>query len=335
MRESNAPLRRAVFPTVIGVASLSAPPVCAQEETPQYENLRVLPPDISRNALGRVMLDNLRGLGLRRLAGEGCLFCHVGGMDTPRDQWDYASDDKATKRKARAMMAMVEAINGEHLAGLEDRIDSTLAVTCYTCHAGRTDPRPLSSVLWSAYEAGGIDSAESRYRRLRSRYYGGDAYDFRVGVLPGIAVRMADAGAIDDAIAMAALNVEMFPGVAVAERAWAQLRLERDIDARGVEVALLAFGDIESDISSGIVSPALFDGLAWRLFRSNRRPAAVALMEANYARFPERYIPNESMAFIRRDSGDLAGALEILERWLEQHPNHERARNLLINMRGG
>ena len=312
-----------------------ASPVFAQDRDAEFENLKVLPPDISRDDLGEIMLDNLRGLGLRRLAGEGCLFCHVGDMEQPRDSWDYASDDKPTKRKARVMMAMVQAINQDHLTNLETRIDSNHRVTCYTCHAGRTDPRPLVTVLWESYEAGGIDSAQSHYRVLRGRYFGGDAYDFRVGALSGLATGMADRGAFDDAIAMAALNVEVFPNEAAAKRVWVRYRFERTINASGVDAALNELDRMEPELAEGVVSPSILDVVGWRLFRRDRKPEATAILSHNLEKFPEEYIPNESMAFILNERGDKEPALRILERWLEKHPTHDRARNLLINLRGG
>ena len=75
----------------------------------------------------------------------------------------------------------------------------------------------------------------SNYRELRDRYFAGSAYDFRAHVLPGIATRMANAGAIDDAIALTLLNVEVYPDVPSAKQAWVVLMLERTIDAKGVE----------------------------------------------------------------------------------------------------
>ena len=109
------------------MAACLALPATAEEK--KYENLQVLPPDISREDLGTVMLDNLRGLGLRRLAGEGCLFCHVGDLEKPRAEWDYASDAKPMKQKARVMMAMVRAINKDYIGTLKDRTDPSLQVT--------------------------------------------------------------------------------------------------------------------------------------------------------------------------------------------------------------
>ncbi len=308
-------------------------PVLAQDRDAGFENLKVLPPNITQNDLGEVMLGNLRGLGLRRLAGEGCLFCHVGDMDQPRDSWDYASDDKPTKRKARVMMAMVQAINQDHLVNLETRIDSSFRVTCNTCHAGRTDPRPLPTVLWAAYEAGGVDSTQSRYRALRNRYFGSDAYDFRIGVLSSLATRMADGGAFDDAIAMAAINVEVFPNEAAAKRVWVRYRLERTINASGVEAALNELDRMEPELAEGVASPSILDAVGWRLFRKDRKEEATAVLSRNLEKFPEEYIPNESMAFILNERGEKEPALRILEQWLDKHPDHDRARNLLINLR--
>ncbi len=90
---------------VVVVAALltaaAARPTGAQDANPRYTNLQVLPSDISDAELGQIMLDNLSGLGLQRRAGEGCLYCHAGSLDVPRNEWDYASDEKPAKEKAR------------------------------------------------------------------------------------------------------------------------------------------------------------------------------------------------------------------------------------------
>ena len=99
---THPPASRAALGTITLVLLLCCAPILhAQDTSRVYENLQVLPSDISEDALNRIMLGNLRGLGLPRLEGRGCLFCHVGDMDRPRDEWDYASDEKLTKRKAR------------------------------------------------------------------------------------------------------------------------------------------------------------------------------------------------------------------------------------------
>lgn len=298
-----------------------------------YENLKVLPHDISPSELNQAMLENLRGLGLRRLAGEGCLLCHVGDLETPRTEWDYASDAKPMKEKARVMMAMTKAINEKFLGTLETRVDPSFRVTCMTCHTGRTDPRPLVDVLWSTYEADGIDGASEKYRNLRERYLGSKAYDFRDHILPGLALYMANQGKIDDAIELMALNVEANPESASARRKWISLRLERIVGEKGVEEALAELDRMEPTLDPGVVTPAVLDLVAWRLNRTDRQAQGHALIEANLAKFLEEYIPHESMAFILSSTDRKEEAFALLEKWIEIHPDHDRAKRLLINLR--
>lgn len=315
---------------IVGVLSLVVE-ARAQETERQYENLKVLPEDISEDALNEIMLQNLRGLGLRRLAGEGCLFCHVGDLEQPRSEWDWPSDEKPTKRKARVMMAMVQSINQQHLTQLEERIDSTFQVTCQSCHKGRTDPRPLGQVILAAYEAGGIDSAVSRYRALRERYLGSDAYDFRVSVLTSVATELSTRKAFDDAIALAGLNAEVHPEDAGAAIVRVRLVLERTASTEGIEAALAQFDEMDAEV----VHPFVLDWLGWRLRRQGREMEGNVALRRNLEKFPDDYVPNESVAFILDDGGDKAGAVRLLEAWLERHPDHARARRLLVNIRGG
>lgn len=127
-------------------------------------------------------------------------------MDAPRDEWDFASDEKETKLKGRVMMAMVKDINANHLSQLDNRLDESLSVSCITCHSGRTDPRPLPDVLRAAYSEEGISAAIEKYHELRDRYFGAGAYDFRPEVLVRLANGLAQQGAWDDALALARLN---------------------------------------------------------------------------------------------------------------------------------
>ena len=295
-----------------------------------YENLQVLPSDTSQDELSQVMLENLRGLGLPRRQSEGCLHCHVGDMERPSDTWDWASDAKPEKVKARAMMVMVNEINREHLAKLEARVDPPVTVRCYTCHAGRTDPRALEDVLRAAYREGGIDRAVTRYRELRERYFGGDAYDFRVGVLAGVAFELAGSGGFDDAIALAKLNADVNPSVPAARQTWMQLRLARTAHQSGIEGALAEFDHMRA--SEG-VEPALLDGLGWGLYRQDQQEEALAVFRHNHKQFPDDYIPNESLADALWLQGERAAAIQMFEAWLELHPDHTMARRRLETLR--
>ena len=68
--------------------------------------------------------------------GRRCNFCHVNNQG----QWDYASDAKPEKTTAREMVKLVMDINKttERL-----KLD---AVSCYTCHRGRTSPQSIPAL---------------------------------------------------------------------------------------------------------------------------------------------------------------------------------------------
>src|SRR5512145_2909565 len=51
---------------------------------------------------------------MRNFAGDlgvRCQFCHVGEEGMPLERFDFANDEKRTKKVARQMMLMVEEIN--------------------------------------------------------------------------------------------------------------------------------------------------------------------------------------------------------------------------------
>lgn len=317
----------AIATTVLGVAPMAG----AIQTDSAFTNLQVLPADIAERDLIDAMLENLRGLGLPRRQNEGCLHCHVGDMEQPVATWDFASDAKPAKHKARVMMAMVAAINRDHLSRLDARIDPPQAVTCYTCHAGRPDPRPLPDVLTAAYRRGGIDSVIGRYRELRERYFGADAYDFRVGVLNGLSGQLAASGAYDDALALAELNTEAYPD---DRRAWGNLVVLRLARAGRTDVtdALTEYDRIKSSADSVHLSPAILDALGWPLYRMGRQTDAVILFRRNLAEYPDQYIPNESLADALFFLGEREEAIRLFEAWLERHPDHAMARRRLTNI---
>ena len=122
-----AAIPMALAATVAGVA-----PASAQEQKPK--NLKVLPPDTDIRAVRETMANFTRALGVR------CTYCHVGTDGQPQTM-NYAVDEKPEKEKAREMMRMVGAINGEYLAKLASRKSPKINVGCATCHHGVTEPR--------------------------------------------------------------------------------------------------------------------------------------------------------------------------------------------------
>ncbi len=193
---------------------LLALPEAAGAQIPDtYTNLKVLPQDITRDQLVQTMRGFAIGLGVR------CHFCHMGEEGQPFSEWDFASDEKPNKQTARVMLRMVQAINGEYLPQIAHQSHGEAAehehehlhVMCVTCHRGQSRPFMLEQVLTEALDHGGADSAVATYHRLREEYYGGFTYDFRQGVLAGLAVSLVADSNPSAALRMADLNLEFYP----------------------------------------------------------------------------------------------------------------------------
>lgn len=201
--------------TLTGLIMLVASTAGAQYPPTSATNLQVLPPGISIDSLLETMAGFTRALGVR------CTYCHLGRDGQPLDSINFASDARPAKEKARVMLRMVAAINGEHLARLSNRRSPTAAVGCFTCHHGIAVPRPLQQVLLGAYAAGGVDSVRAAYDALRARYFGRAVYDFGEVTLVDVANGVRSSGQLGDAIRLHQLNVEMVPTSTFARRALA------------------------------------------------------------------------------------------------------------------
>jgi len=168
-------------------------------------NLQVLPKDLTRGEVTARMRLIAMALGVR------CEHCHVQttGPDG-REQNDYASDDKDTKKVAREMMRMVNDINDKYLiAGMGRTLRERDRVTCETCHHGLSTPKTIQAALVEAIEAsGGADSAVALYKSLRTRYYGSAAYDFGELAIPEVARLTTQRPAVR---ALLQLNLEHYP----------------------------------------------------------------------------------------------------------------------------
>lgn len=202
-------------PSLLALAGLLAtvPPLAAQAPgkwpPDSLVNTKVIPRDTPVMQVVGQMRNITVALGVR------CPFCHVGQEGQPLSTFDFASDEKPTKRTARQMMLMVEEVNRrldtlphDHARGH----DAThVEVTCRTCHRGIERPIPLSTIIAEATLAGGADSGARTYTALRDRYYGRDAYDFGESSLDVAAFRLARATRYADALALLDLNEEMYP----------------------------------------------------------------------------------------------------------------------------
>lgn len=170
------------------------------------ENLKVLPKDISSDDLSATMRGFAMGLGVR------CETCHVGEPNTPLHTFDFASDEKPMKQKARLMIKMLNEINGELVPRLDDVEKATrVSVRCMTCHRGRPQPQLIEDVMDHQLAENGVDAAVSEYEKLREEYYGSHSYDFSEYVLPMYTKGLAATDQSDAAIAIAEVNAKYFP----------------------------------------------------------------------------------------------------------------------------
>ncbi|MEM7414983.1 MAG: c-type cytochrome [Gemmatimonadota bacterium] len=322
-------LGRGVAAVVLAIGSVAPG---STQEPGGYENLQVLPADISRQELMDIMLRNQQDLGLPRRANEGCLFCHVGSMDVPSREWDWASDANPMKVKARAMMAMVDEINGRWLSDLDRSTE--LEVGCVTCHTGRTNPQPLPQLLHARYEEGGVDDLIETYQALRGRYFAAGAYDFRTHVLAGMAQELSGRGETRDAIRVHQLNIEA-SGDPAARHGLIQLHMVTALEARGIEAMVERYHELKDDHPTEAFTPPLLTQLGWTIFRDGREDAGYRVFELNYEEHPDAYAPTEDLAWGSAAIGDQARALALAEAWVARHPDHELGQRLLSDLRGG
>ena len=181
----------------------------AAEEKDIYadpQNLKVLPQDISSKDLSNTMKGFALGLGVR------CETCHVGESGQPLSTFDFESDEKTMKRKARIMFEMLADINSDYVPQLNEIEDAKrVAVRCVTCHRGRPQPKLIEDELDEQLAETGSSAALARYVELREEYYGSHSYDFSEFTLPMYVQDLAAREQLDAAIALLQLNVDNFP----------------------------------------------------------------------------------------------------------------------------
>ena len=198
------------FMSVVLIALLALPLIANAQQRPDVfadpKNLEVLPDDISSAELGATMRGIAMGVGLR------CNDCHVGEPNAPLHTYDFASDEKSMKLKARLMLEMTNEINTKQVASL-DSIDpaTRVDVRCITCHRGRPQPKLIEDILDEQLARNGADAAVAKYRELREQFHGSHSYDFSEFTLPMYAESVFKRGLVTEAAALAELNTEFFP----------------------------------------------------------------------------------------------------------------------------
>jgi len=297
--------------------------VRAQWPPDSLTNLQVLPADISIDELAPIMAGFTRALGVR------CSHCHVGEESADLGTYDFASDEKELKRKAREMLRMVGEINDRHLAGLPDRNDPPVRVECVTCHHGVRVPRTLQAEALIAYDGGGVDALASRYRELRERYYGRAAYDFGDVPLADVGADLQVRGALADAEAVHALNVESNPGAWFAQWRHSQVALLRAFTELGVDAGVARYRELKARYDARAFQEGSVNQLGYTLLRRERIAEAVAVFRLNVEAHPESWNAHDSLGEGYARAGEKDLAVRSYRRSLELNPGNENAREKL------
>jgi len=163
------------------------------------QNLEVLPADISAADLRDTMKAMSLGTGFR------CSTCHVGEEGQPLTEYDFASDEKELKSKARLMLRMVDTINNTHLKPLGD---DHIKVQCVTCHRGVNKPWLTADILTMAAEEGGTEEMIAEFKAMKKQYYGTHSYDFSEFTLAEFVKARSLAGENEQATAMLDIMLE-------------------------------------------------------------------------------------------------------------------------------
>lgn len=184
------------------ILALSLAAVAAQAQVPdKFTNLQYFPKTVSREELIGVMRGFSFSLNVR------CQYCHAGKEGNNLAETNFASDEKETKKTARTMLRMVDAINQEYIAKLGRATSNR--VECVTCHHGLSIPRTMNAVLAETLEKKDIPAAIARYRELRKQDYGGGQYDFGETPLNQLTESLLKQNKAKEAVAMMELNVEV------------------------------------------------------------------------------------------------------------------------------
>ena len=96
------------------VLGAGAPRIGSAQIPDEFHNLQVLPEEIEKPQLVGIMRGFAMGLGVR------CWYCHVGEEGMPFSEFDFESDEKLTKKKARFMLEMTQYLDEERLPGLTE-----------------------------------------------------------------------------------------------------------------------------------------------------------------------------------------------------------------------
>lgn len=113
----------------------------------RWENLKVLPQDISKDSLDYLMKNYALSLGVK------CSHCHAPSKTNP-GKMDFASDAKIEKEIARGMILMTNDMNENYFKPHfpEPKPNQVNVVNCVMCHRGTVNPEKYLSQMGRMYK---------------------------------------------------------------------------------------------------------------------------------------------------------------------------------------
>ena len=114
---------------------------------PPWENLKVLPKDISKDSLMGLMKNYSAALGVK------CNHCHIPSKKDAT-KLDFANDSKIEKEIARGMIGMTNEINAKHFQPYfpDPKPEQVHVVNCVMCHRGTANPEKYLSQMGTMYK---------------------------------------------------------------------------------------------------------------------------------------------------------------------------------------
>lgn len=118
----------------------------SREYQPKWENLKVLPQDISKDSLTELMEGYNMSLGVK------CSHCHIPRKDDPIE-FDFADDSKMAKIIARGMIEMTHDINEKYFKPFypDPKPRAVTDVSCVMCHRGTAQPKEYLENMGSLF----------------------------------------------------------------------------------------------------------------------------------------------------------------------------------------
>jgi hypothetical protein len=218
----------------LGILAFLAAEAAAQTNTapaqpPPMTNLQIYPKDTPRADVIVSMQGFVQALGVQ--SAGGCGYCHAGTAPA----FDFASDARPAKTVARKMMLLSQEITAK-LPEVTGKPAAEIArLRCATCHRGLAIPKLLPDILTETAAKSGAAAAVQQYRDLRSKYYGGQSYDFSENALVAAATPLINANKPDDAITWLQLNAEFYPKSSATYAAFGQAYAKKNDTANAIK----------------------------------------------------------------------------------------------------